>query len=136
MKLSDIELTQAQTKALLRLLDQEVKAEESRLAAIDSEAQASAAYEERYEKLTSLARQWARKNGHIEGMPDHYLATATWEAFTSGDGWFSEMDVDHYFSGDDDWQESWETAYIAECGIIASEAKHNELMTKIGNWGA
>jgi hypothetical protein len=120
MKLSDIELTQVQVAAFRRLLDAEVHAEEMRQGMADRERAESALYEQRYEKLTGLAREWARKNGNIEGMPAHLMAGATWEAFTCGEGWFSEMDVDEYFSGDDDWQESWETAYMDELSRLAA----------------
>lgn len=122
MQLADIQLNTAQVAALIRILNQEVKAEEGRRAEADEELSKSAIYEQRYGKLTGLARDWARKNGNIEGMPAYALAAATWDLFTTGEGWYSEMDVDHYFEGDDDWQEMWETAYIDECNTMKQPA--------------
>lgn len=112
MKLSDIDLTEAQVAAFLRRLDRDVRKEALRLAKEQEEESKAAVYEARFGKLIGLAREWARKYGKLEGLPSMYMAEATWNAFTSGDAWFSEMDVDHYFEGDADWQEAWETAYI------------------------
>jgi hypothetical protein len=117
MKLSELELNTAQAAALYRILNREAKEEERRQELADYGLQQVALYNERYEKLTALAREWARKNGNIEGMPAYQMATATWETFTAGDGWYSEMDVDDRFSADEKdetWEESWTTAYMDE----------------------
>lgn len=136
--LGSLELSNAQAAALYRILNREAKEEDRRQELADYGLQQVALYNERYEKLTELARTWARKNGNIEGMPAYAMAVATWETFTAGDGWYCAMDVDDRFDADEKgegWRESWETAYIAECGIMASEAKHTTLMDKIAVWG-
>lgn len=98
-----------------------VQERRKRHADADEEVAKSAIYEARFGKVVDLAKQLARKYGPLEGLPMQYMASATWEMFINGDGWFSEMDIDQYFEADDDWQEVWETAYMDEINTMKGE---------------
>ena len=114
MKLTDIELTAAQASAFVDWLERRVR-EEQRRQEKEREAEALDELHGRwYEKLVSLAQQTARLNGPIEGLKAEYAATATWEAFVAGEGWFSSFDVDEYFEATAEYQETWEIAYTEE----------------------
>lgn len=116
MKLTDIELTTLQARALLRLLDREVEMEERRIAQDEHERETAEFFNRCYEKVCDLARQTARVNGAIEGLSAAYAATATWEAFIASEGWFSPFDVDEHWNDRDDpeFEEGWVLAYVEE----------------------
>lgn len=114
-KLGDLYIDDEKAAALFEWLDTLVNQRRRRLALAEEERARESRDEEWYNKLQSLAREWARKNGVMEGMPAYAMAEATWQVFTSSEGWFSPLDVHEYFQPEgDEWQEAWENAYVDE----------------------
>lgn len=118
MKLSDLTLTNDQAAALLRLLDREIAGEQARRTAEMERAEAGAAYEAQYQRLSELATITAQLHGPIVGMPAIYQAAAAWEAFAASEGWFSPYDVAERFTADENWRKTWELRYTDALGRV------------------
>lgn len=123
LKLGELLVDDEKMFAFVEWLEELVEARRKRQAHVQEEIEKDETDARRCERLIELAKQWARKNGHIDGMPAAAMARATWETFQEGDGWFSEMDVDYSSSGDAEWRQVWEDAYINEITEIRRTAR-------------
>lgn len=124
-KIGDLLIDTETATAFAEWLHELVQERRKAIASTEAMAEKDKIEDERYNKMTKLAAQWARKNGVIEGMPAAFMAAATWEAFISSEGWFSPLDVDDHFEprGNADYQDEWESAYIAELHQMEWERK-------------
>jgi hypothetical protein len=120
-RLGDLLIDQKTEQAFRAWLDGLVQKQRRAQAQIEERDAADRLYEERYEKLAAIAREWAERHGVIPWMAVQHQAQAAFDTWSEEAGY---LDVDQYFDLDADWKESWINVYVARVEEIEREASN------------
>lgn len=110
IELGSLLIDRETAEAFRAWLDELVEKQRRNKAKVEEEKAADLLDSERYDKLATIAREWAEKHGPIEWMDVYEQANAAYASWEQGAG---HLDVDEYFQLDSDWKESWVTVYVS-----------------------
>lgn len=110
VKLGELQIDVETALALRAWLGELVEKQRRDRAKVEADKAESVLNDQRYDKLTAIAREWAEKHGPIEWMDTYAQAEAAYTSWEQGAG---RLDVDEYFQLDSGWKESWITAYVS-----------------------